>query len=74
MEVQVNFREKPIEIIVEKVVYLNERYRNKEVRDDLEITLGNERPTNQEKNKEDGQIIVEKVIEVEVEKIIEKIV
>lgn len=74
MEVQVDLGEKPMEIIVEKVIYLNERYRDNEERDDLEITLGKERPRSQENDGKDGQIIVEKIIEVEVEKIVEKIV
>lgn len=74
MEVQVDLGEKLMEIIVEKVIYLNERYRDNEEREDLEITLGNERPRNQKNDGKDGQIIVEKVIEVEVEKIVEKIV
>lgn len=74
MEVQVDLGEKLMEIIVEKVIYLNERYRDNEEREDLEITLGNERPRSQEKDGKDGQIIVEKVIEVEVEKIVEKII
>ena len=34
MEVQVDLGDKPMEIIVEKVIYLNERYRNHEERDD----------------------------------------
>lgn len=63
-----------MEIIVEKVIYLNERYRNHDDRDDSVVTLGKERLKSEEKDTKEGRIIVEKIIEVEVENIVERIV